>query len=393
MINIDDGATLTLSGATINGGIINDGAIIGTSSPLFGSIDITGPSAINNAGLNDGVVTIASGLTLTLDNDTVNGTTFKDAAAGATIQIDDGTVLTLTGATINGGIVNDGTASGTGEPTTFGTIEVTGPSTISNAFVNNGVVTVASGITLTLDNDTVNGTSFTDAASGATIQIDDGTVLTLTGATINGGAIDDGTASGTGEPVLFGRIAVTGPSTISNAFLNNGGVTIASAVTLTLSNDTVTGTTFTDAASSAGDSLVQDSSAISGTFAGTIDISGAVTFQNGVEVNSGAMWIATGATLDIENPVTGIGATLNDVYVMNSGTIQVDSSGPGTTIISLVLDGGTTVTGGTLLIHVGFPLNSIEGTVEIGTGGATFDNVTVENNNVLTDRRWQYAHA
>ena len=48
-----------------------------------------------------------------------------------------------------------------------------------------------------------------------------------------------------------------------------------------------------------------------------------------------------------------------------------------------MLDGGTTVTGGTLLIHVDFPLNSIEGAVEIGTGGATFDNVTVENNNVL----------
>ena len=100
-------------------------------------------------------------------------------------------------------------------------------------------------------------------------------------------------------------------------------------------------------------------------------------------MNGGAMSIAKGATLDIENPVTGIGATLNDVYVMNSGTIQVDSPGAGTTIISLVLDGGTTVTGGTLLIHVGFPINSIEGTVEIGTGGATFDNVTVENNNIL----------
>ena len=52
-------------------------------------------------------------------------------------------------------------------------------------------------------------------------------------------------------------------------------------------------------------------------------------------------------------------------------------------IVSLLLDGGTTVTGGTLLIHVDFPTSNVEGAVEIGTGGATLDKVTVENNNIL----------
>jgi hypothetical protein len=389
VINIDDGATLALSGATINGGTIIDGTAIHTNSPVFGNIDVTGSSAISNASLNDGVVTVANDVTLTLDGDTVSGTTFIDTASGATIQIDGGTFLTLTGATINGGTINDGTAGGAADAV-FGTIDITGLSTISNASLNYGGVTIASGVVLTLDNDTVNGTIFTDTASGATIQIDDGTTLTLTGgATINGGAINDGMVSGTGEPAIFGGIAVTGPSTISNSFLNNGGVTIASAVTLTLSNDTITGTTFTDVASSnaqggSGNSLALNEAAVSGSSAGTIDINGAVTFQSGVEVDGVAMSVARGATLDIENPVTGVGATLNDVDVMNSGTIQVDSVGPGTTIISLVLEGGTTVTDGTLLIHVDFPVNGIEGAVEIGTGGAAFDNVTVDNNNILT---------
>ena len=134
---------------------------------MFGSINVTGPSTISDASLNNGVVTIASGVTLTLDNDTVNGTTFTGTASGATIQIDDGTVLTLTDATINGGAVGDGTPSN-GSPALFGSIDIAGASAISDTSLNNGGVALESGVTLTLDNDTVNGTSFTDTASGAT---------------------------------------------------------------------------------------------------------------------------------------------------------------------------------------------------------------------------------
>jgi hypothetical protein len=54
-------------------------------------------------------VTIGSSSTLTLDNDTVTGTSFIDTAGGAVIQIDDGTTLTLSGVTINGGTITDGT--------------------------------------------------------------------------------------------------------------------------------------------------------------------------------------------------------------------------------------------------------------------------------------------
>ena len=61
-------------------------------------------------------------------------------------------------------------------------------------------------------------------------------------------------------------------------------------------------------------------------------MNGAVTFQSGVEVDGVAMSVTRGATLDIENPITGVGATLNDVDVLNSRTIQVDSAGPGTAI-------------------------------------------------------------
>ena len=373
---IDFDAALMLNGASINGGIINDNGVI----------YITADSSINGTGtsilLNNGGVTVESDVTLTLDNVTVNGTTFTDTAGGAILQIDDDTTLTLNGSvTIDGGIINVGTEGGAGS------IDVKGEARIdSNAILNNGGVVVESDATLTLDNVTVNGTTFTSAG---TIQIDDGAKLTLQGgATIDGGTINDGSERGTGI------IDVTGTAMIGgNATLNNGGVTVESGVTLTLDNVTVNGTTFTDTAGGAtlqvdsGATLTLNNVTVTGGAIidnGTIDIVGAVTLNSGVAVNGGAISIASGATLDIENPVTGTGATLNGVDVMNSGTIQVDGPVAGTTTINLLLDGGTTVTGGTLLIHVHFPTDSVEGTVEIGTGGATLDHVTVLNNNSMT---------
>ncbi|MDR3664744.1 MAG: hypothetical protein P4L86_30880, partial [Mycobacterium sp.] len=408
-IQVDAETTLTLNGVAINGGTINDNN---------GTIDVTADSSINgtsigngedgtttvDARLNNGGVTVESDVTLTLDNVTVTGTTFTDTADGATIQVDNGTTLTLDDVTVTGGTIADnGTIQVDGETTLTldgvdinggtvndnGSIDVTADSSINgtatNALLNNGEVTIESDVTLTLDSVTVNGTTFTDTADGAILQIGVGTTLTLEGgATIDGGTINDGAAI----------IDVKDAARIDgNATLNNGRVTVESGATLTLDNVTVNGTAFTDLATSStiqvddGDTLTLNSASISSgtvTDNGTIDISGAVIFQSGVAVNGGAMSIAKGATLDIENAVTGTGATLNGVNVINSGTIQVDAPGAGTTVISLVLDGGTTVTGGTLLIHVGFPVGSIEGTVEIGTGGATLDGVTVANNNSLT---------
>ena len=69
------------------------------------------PSKISNASLNDGEVTVASGVVLTLDGDTVTNTTFADTASGATLAIDAGDTLTLSGVTIHGGTINDGTVA------------------------------------------------------------------------------------------------------------------------------------------------------------------------------------------------------------------------------------------------------------------------------------------
>ena len=153
---------------------------------MIGGIDVIGSTKISNVLLNNGEVTVASGVTLTLDDDTVNGTVFNDTASGASIQIDHCTNLTLTGgATVNGGTINAGTAAGTSA--SFGGINVAGSGIISDALLNNGVVTVAHGATLTLDNDTVNDAIFGVFDDG-TINIG-GAVTFESGVAVNGGAI------------------------------------------------------------------------------------------------------------------------------------------------------------------------------------------------------------
>ena len=186
VVTIDGPGTLTLAGTEIKGGTISD----------LGKIEVKGSSKIDqNAILNNGGVTVDANQTLTLDNVTVNGTTFTDTAAGATLTVDDGAKLTLSHVTIDGGTVNDGTAAGTNGK--FGAIEIQASSRIDqNAILNNGGVTIDSGQTLTLDNVTVNGTTFTDTAAGATLTVDDGAKLTLSHVTIDGGTINDGTSTG-----------------------------------------------------------------------------------------------------------------------------------------------------------------------------------------------------
>ena len=69
IIQIDGDHTLTLSGATIHGGTINDYSTA-SGSIIAGDIDITGSSTIDNgASLNNGHVTIENGQTLSLDDD------------------------------------------------------------------------------------------------------------------------------------------------------------------------------------------------------------------------------------------------------------------------------------------------------------------------------------
>ena len=277
------------------------------------------------------------------------------------LQIDDGTILTLTGgAAIDGGTTNDGTVSGTilipGAAPAFGHIDVAGSSSINgsvidnfdgtittiDASLNNGYVTVEHGVTLTLDNVMVNGTIFNDVDATSIIQIDDGTTLTLNDVTINGGTINDGKTSSTSDPAVMGNLDITGTSTISNAILNNGQVTIESGVTLTLHSDTVTGTAITFVGTE--DTLkINSSSNFNGTIAGMGAGDAIDLVSIAYSLNEYAVWTqATSAdggsgTLKVYDGAGTLESTLSltGVYSQNEFTLTKDDSATGGTDVNV----------------------------------------------------------
>ncbi len=337
--------TLTLSGTTIDGGTIN-GTDATTGGIIASDIDVTGDSTIENASLNNGAVTVENGFTLTLSGDTVTGSTITDIK---TPQSVDGTLI-LSGTTIDGGTINDGTQ------TSGGLIDVTGDSTIDgNASLNNGAVTVATGTTLTLDDVTVTGTTINGTDGTSIIQIDGNQTLTLSGTTIDGGTIN-GTDATTGG-IIASDIDVTGDSTIENASLNNGAVTVENGFTLTLSGDTVTGSTITDIKTpqSVDGTLILSGTTIDGgtindgtqTSGGLIDVTGDSTIDGNASLNNGAVTVATGTTLTLDD-VTVTGSTITERSAAASGAaINIGSNK------TLTLAGADTITGGQFAVGLG----------------------------------------
>ena len=387
---LDDGTTITSGNLAIGSGSTLD-IEKGTAGPGATLDGVT----VGNGGTID-VGATASGAVLTLDDDTVISNGNLAIGNNSTLDIEKGATgpgATLDGVTVgNGGTIDVGTSSVAtlllDDGTTItggnlaigsnGTLDIekgaTGPgATLDGVTVGNGgtidVGATASGAVLTLDNGTVISNGKLTIGGNSTLDIAKGTAplgpgapdATLDGVTVgNGGTIDVGTASvatlllDDGTTIAGGNLATgyngtldiekgaTGPgATLDGVTVGNGGMidvgATASGAVLTLDDDTV--------------------------------------------ISNGNMTIGSGSTLDVENSVTGTGATLDGVNVINSGTIQVDPALGST--VTLVLDGGTTITGGTLLIHLPTSTTA-EGVVEIAAGGATLDNVTVTNNNILT---------
>jgi FecR protein len=106
-----------------------------------------------------------------------------------------------------------------------------------------------------------------------------------------------------------------------------------------------------------------------------VSVRGTDTLEGGATVTGGTMLIEPGATLHIENTVE-----FDGVLVENAGgTIIVDVPKPAT----LILDGGTKITGGRLTVN-GFGTLDVErGGNHNGSHGATLDGVSVTDSGAI----------
>ena len=351
-VQVDYGATLNFEGSIISGGALNVSGVFdstGISSSSItnaavtitstGTLELTGgtltidPSTINNAGTlkADGAELDLNGITtftntglllatdaglLVLNGDTVNN-------VGGTIEVDSGSTIELiNGTTITGGTITDS-----------GLIDVIGSSAIDgssgpavDATLNGGAVTVESGQTLTLDNVTVNGTSFTDTG---TIKVDAGHKLTLKGTdSISGGAITN-----------LGTVDVAaGTTTIATDTFTNTGALLTIEGTLALNGTTITGGIITDSGliDSTGISSITNA-AITITSTGTLESTGGTLTIDPSSINNAGLLEANGGALDLDSITTFTNsgmllATNNSPLVLNGdtvnntgGTVQVDN--------------------------------------------------------------------
>ncbi len=334
-----DGATITQGGITLGASSILD--VESTHGATLDGVTVTGNSSIFPSAIEIGAIT-DGGSTLTVKDGTY--ISYGEMTIGGASTLD---VESESGATLDGVFVI-GTS---GEA----------PSTIEIGVHSEG------GSILTVKNDTY--------ISNGNMTIAADSVLDVEGA---GGATLDGvTVTGTNGDA---------PSTIEIGVNTEGGsiLTLLNGTYVSSDNMTIAANSILDIESAGGATL--DGVTVSGTNGdapSTIEIgfhtiSGSIlTLLDGTSITYGDMTIAAKSTLDIESAG---GATLNDVVVTNAGTIRVDGEAT-TTTVKLVLEGGTTIAGGNLLIHD--LLSPDEGVVEIETGGATFGDLTVTNNNEL----------
>ncbi|WP_316201510.1 MULTISPECIES: VCBS domain-containing protein [unclassified Bradyrhizobium] len=369
--------TVLLAGGGVfgaNAGIFNTGTI-----ELYGGTLTVQGDVTNGGEDSSGLIQVDQGATLTLEGGSIDGGTIL--IQGMPIVQNFGTLENdgQTPPQANGLLVLKGGADiSNGQLTNFGAVDVSGAgNAISNEIVTNvGLIDIKAGGALALANDTS-----IDNTDG-TITVEDAGTLTLSQARVSGGTLineSGGAVALIGHAALIGgtldnfdTIAVSGSGnafedeTITNA--NAAAITIALAGALSLSGTSIAGGAITShgTISVDGDSTIDGSAVAGGELligeTGPLaEMTAILTVQGGASLTDVGITIGDGSTLEVAADET---ATLAGVTVDNSGTVQVDDGAV------LVIE-SSTITGGDLVNH---------GIVHVETAVATtFDNVTIDN--------------
>ncbi|WP_298255872.1 hypothetical protein [Bradyrhizobium sp.] len=343
---IDPLVTLTLTDNTsITGGTITDnGAIdVAGNSSITGTVTVNphGPPTVVNANLNNGQVTIESGVTLTLNNVLVDGTILTGIDSTSTILVGSGTALGFDSATISGATLD-----------LVGGLNSTGNSFITGAtIINRGNIDIVSG-TLTVDpTPTTNtGTIEVDANAGlvlsgevvansvttkghtanGTVQVDHNGLLTFDGGAIDGGIVNN----------FGGTIDVTAASSINDtsSFVNFG-IVKADGAALTLTNTTVNNFNGTFETLGSNGILKLANTAINlGTLVGRISTSSG----NISSTLNGGFGLFSGLTLELGTIVTAVVGVLELTgNIFNYGEIDANQGmGVAVNLDNVALYGG-----------------------------------------------------
>ncbi len=339
-------STLTISGVLSLGAdsIVDN---LGTIS-VGGLMEVLNTSVLDNAGL----ITLAQGGDFKDQSSITNTITGTIAVTGGTlnVQVDIAnaghvTVGSNATLTLGSGAVDGGTVTNNGET------DLTGSAVLKNGSLGNAGQIKVSGAGNALHHETVTANNILEILAGGALLLDLSTTLANAGGavTVDGGAtlaldsasIDQGTVTNK----VNGVIDLTGAAILKNGVLANSGHVDVSGTGNELEHETVANTN------------------------GVFDVTGVLELELGTVISGG---ILTNSGLVIID--TAAGATLDGVNVDNTlGTIQVDTfSFDG----KLVVDDGTTITGGTMSI------GSL-GIFEVETGGATLKDVSVDNSGVV----------
>jgi fibronectin-binding autotransporter adhesin len=262
-ILVDEGSTLALCSTVITGGQLTD----------YGTIHVTGDSAIDTAAVTGGQLIVDYCKTLTLDGTSLIGTTVTDSGE---IKIDAGKTLTLDSVTLTGGKIES-----------LGTVEIAGNSSIKSDSFDNTHLTVDAAETLTIDGTKITG----------------------------------------GDLAISGTLDTTGMDTISHASINIGkaGVVEATSGVLTIeSYDTSTGITNHGTLEANGGELDIVGEAV--TNAGTlqaIDHSTLELTSLTVTNDQGTVSTEFGSTLDLANAAIHGGTVSIDGTLDATGTSSI----------------------------------------------------------------------
>ena len=245
--------------------VVGAGAIVdivsGGALTITTAIDNNGLVKINSSGTDPtlsikGTVQLLDGGQIEMVGPATQNMILGVAGSGATLVNVNNTI-------VGSGTIGQGDRALTLVNDSGGTIEaLNGTLTIDtgNTFSNSGLVEVAAGGTLQVQ-DNIN--------NSGSIQVISGGTLLLAGVTITGGTITNS-----------GLFEVTGNATLSNdVFTNTGGtLQIDSGETLTLNSTTITGGTITDG--------------------GQIELSGSSTITGGASLDGGQLTVESGQTAD-----------------------------------------------------------------------------------------------